>query len=128
MKKVLLWLGVAVVIAGVIIGGVYYKKSQGVNQIQNVQTPAAVAPAEINLKVVDLTGVDGKSVLDLLKDKTKVEYSDSTSGAFITSINGIKNTDKEFWLYSVNGADAAVAADKYVTKTGDQVKWEYKGF
>ena len=128
MKKVLLWLVAIIIVVAGIVGGIYYKKSQGTTETPVAEAPAAVSPAEINLKVVELVGVEGKPVLDLLKDKTKVEYTDSASGAFITSINGIKNSDKEFWLYSVNGVDATVAADKYVTKTGDQVKWEYKGF
>jgi len=125
-KKILLWLAVVAVVAGGVIGGIYYKKSQGANGASKPFSEAQVE--QINLKVVELTGVQGKSVLDLLKDKTAVEYSDSASGAFITSINDIKNTDKEFWLYSVNGVDATVAADKYITKDGDQIKWEYKGF
>jgi hypothetical protein len=45
----------------------------------------------------------------------------------VKSINGLAATDKEFWLYSVNGTQPNVAADKYVTKTGDKVVWEYKG-
>lgn len=128
MKKVLLWLVAIVIIAGGIAGGIYYKTNQGATEAPKAEAPVAVAPAEVNLKVIELVGVEGKSVLELLEDKTKVEYTDSAGGAFITSINGIKNSDKEFWLYSVNGADATVAADKYATKSGDQVKWEYKGF
>ena len=49
-------------------------------------------------------------------------------GVMINSINGLKATDKEFWLYSVNGQSGEVAADKFSTKTGDEIKWEYKGF
>jgi len=125
-KKVLLWLVVVIVVAGGIIGGIYYKKSQGANESSKPTSGAQVE--QINLKIVDLIGVEEKSVLDLLKDKTKVEYTDSASGVFITEINDIKNTDKEFWMYSVNGVDAAVAANKYITKDGDKIKWEYKGF
>jgi len=128
MKKTLTWIVIAIILAGGIIGGIYYKKSQGANTTTKTETQEAAAPEEINLSVVELTGVDGKSVLDLLNDKVKVEFTPSASGALVNSINGIKNSDKEFWLYSVNGVDAEVAADKFITKDGDKIKWEYKGF
>lgn len=81
----------------------------------------------IEERSIALTGENGKSVFDILKSKYQVDSSDSSFGVMINSINGLASTDKEFWLYSVNGKPAEVAADKYITNNGDQIVWEYKG-
>lgn len=127
IKKGFIGIIIALIVAAAIIGVVIFKKSQADNKsVTTTEAPVAVEPETIDLKTVNLIGVDGKSAMDLLKDNTKVEYTDSATGVFITSINGIVNSNKEFWMYSVNGVDATVAADKYITKSGDQIKWEYR--
>lgn len=131
IKKGFAGIIIAVIIAAVIIGAVVYKISLTDNKTNNVDTlnqPATVVaePEKIDLKIVEYSGVERKNVLELLQQNAKVEYTPNDNGAFITSVNGIKNSDTEFWLYSVNGVDATVAADKYITKSGDRIKWEYK--
>ncbi len=79
-------------------------------------------------RVIEYAGEDGKTVCDILKSKYQVEASESSMGMLVSSINGLKATDKEFWLYKVNDKDGEVACDKQQTKTGDKVLWEYKGF
>lgn len=91
-------------------------------------TSQAVQSSVVQEKVVEYQGEDGKSVCDILKAKYQVEATESSAGMLVSSINGLKATDKEFWLYSVNGTAGEVACDKQQTKTGDQIKWEYKGF
>lgn len=81
----------------------------------------------VQSKVISLTGESGKSVLDILKATHQVDSTDSSFGAMINSIDSIASTDKEFWLYSVNGKSGEVAADKYITQDGDQILWEFKG-
>lgn len=79
-------------------------------------------------KEVSYQGKEGQSAFDLLKSKYKVESTSSSLGEMVTAIEGVKQTDKEFWLYEVNGKQPDVGADKYVTKNGDQIKWQLKGF
>lgn len=120
MKK---WIVIGIVIIaliGSIVVGVYFKRNQSTTGTQT----AAEAK---NSNVVEYNGLEGKSALELLQNAAVVKYSSSEFGAFVSEINGIVNTDSEYWLYSVNGEDAAVAADKYITKDGDKVKWEFKG-
>jgi len=78
-------------------------------------------------KVIEYDGVEGKTAFDLLKEKNQVEADQQSFGVMIKSINGLAATDKEFWLYSINDKPADIAADKYTTKPGDKIKWEYKG-
>ena len=79
-------------------------------------------------KVIEYQGEDGKSVCDILKAKYQVEATTSDFGMMVNLINGLKATDKEFWLYSVNDKSGEVACDKQMTEAGDKVRWEYKGF
>jgi hypothetical protein len=80
----------------------------------------------VEQKVISYDGVESRTAYDLLKEKYKVEVDQSSFGVMVRSINGLKNSDKEFWLYSVNDKQPDVAADKYITKIGDKIKWEYK--
>jgi len=89
------------------------------------KAPESAETAQV--RSINLTGENGKSVFDILKSKYQVDSSDSSFGVMINSINGLASSDKEFWLYSVNGKPGEVAADKYITNNGDQITWEYKG-
>lgn len=78
-------------------------------------------------EIINYDGIEGKTAYDLLKEKYKVEADQSSFGVMVKSIDGLKNSDNKFWLYSVNDKQPEVAADKYTTKAGDKIKWEYKG-
>ena len=128
MKKISSLFLLLIIVAIVISAGIYYKNNQQeINEkskAQNNTETTEAQTAEIDLKVVELTGVEGKNVLEILKEKHKVEYTDSANGAFISSINELKNSDSEFWQFSVNDIDSTIAADKYITKQDDKIKWQ----
>lgn len=96
--------------------------SQGIFHKETAQT------TKIQSKVVEYEGKAGQTVYDLLKANNDVQADTSSFGVMVKSINGLAQTDKEFWTYTVNGAMAEVGADKYVTKDTDKVRWELKGF
>ena len=79
-------------------------------------------------KEVTYEGKEGQNAFDLLRTKYKVESNSSSLGVMVTAIEGVRQTDKEFWLYEVNGKQPDVGADKYMTKNGDQIRWQLKGF
>ena len=83
---------------------------------------------KVQTKVVEYQGKEGQTVYDLLKSNNEVQADISSFGVMVKGINGLSQTDKEFWTYTVNGVSAEVGADKYVTKNNDKVKWELKGF
>lgn len=76
--------------------------------------------------VIELKGEDSSSVFDILKARHKVKYFSSAMGIFVTAIDSLKNTPRLFWVYSVNDSMAKIACDKYITKTGDKIKWHYR--
>jgi len=78
-------------------------------------------------RVISYDGEEGKSAYEILKSKYEVEATEGSFGVMVSSINGLKATTTEFWLYSVNGTQPDVAADKYQTHAGDKITWDYKG-
>ncbi|MCX6809962.1 MAG: DUF4430 domain-containing protein [Candidatus Berkelbacteria bacterium] len=116
-KKNVLIVFVSVLVFGGLLTGCAFNKKAATN-------PTAVA---IEQKTIEYQGEEGKTAFDILKANHQVESQDSSLGVMVNSIDDLKSTDKDFWLYSVNGAQPSVAADKYQTKSSDSIKWEYKG-
>ncbi len=54
-----------------------------------------------------------------------IDYSNSSYGAFVKSINGLVGTDKTFWIYQLNGQDGQVASDAAAVNMGDTVTWKF---
>jgi hypothetical protein len=76
--------------------------------------------------ILDMVGVDSLSVLDVLAKQHTARHISSLKGAYVLGIDDIGNGDGYFWMYSVNGVMGEVACDKYITKTGDRVRWHYR--
>lgn len=76
----------------------------------------------------DIPYVTGATAFSILKNAmVPIVYDPSTgAGVFVRQIGEKKNGDGgRYWQYWVNGQFALVAADKYLLKRGDQVKWEF---
>jgi len=120
MKKNIIWIVGIVVIVFAIFGVYSYTQKQN--------TTDEKISVDNSAELIEITANQDQTVLDVLKANNEVDYTDSSSGAFINKINGIENTDSKYWSYSVNGVDGMVAADKYICKKGDKIKWQYKSF
>lgn len=80
-----------------------------------------------NGKTVSYNGQNGKNALDLLSQNTTIQTEQTSFGPMVKAINGVTATDKEFWLFSVNGQPAAVGAADYQTKDSDIIEWRLSG-
>lgn len=80
-----------------------------------------------NGKTVSYNGQNGKNALDLLSQNTTTETEQTSFGPMVKTINGVAATDKEFWLFSVNGQPATVGAADYQTKDSDKIEWQLSG-
>ena len=80
------------------------------------------------LETIDYEGQDGRTVLDLLLASHQVETQESDLGVLVTTIDGTGGDPDTFWLYYVDGEQAPMAADKYVTKNGQAIEWRYERF
>ena len=76
-------------------------------------------------KEIAYQGVEGKTALELLKSKYKVETEEFPGvGEMVKSIDGKAATDKQFWGFYVNGEMAQVGAGEYQTKPSDKITWK----
>lgn len=116
------WIKVLIIAAvTVVLGGGGYVAYQ---QTHKTTTPTV---SQEQSQTITYDGEESKSAYELLQSKYKVEATEGSFGVMVNSINGLKATTTKFWLYSVNGNQPDVAADKYQTHTGDKITWEYKG-
>lgn len=76
--------------------------------------------------VISYQGEDGKTALQLLERNHSVEATTSNLGAFIRSIDGLGNSESEYWMFYVNNSLSPLAADKYITKNYDKIEWRYQ--
>lgn len=64
-----------------------------------------------------------------LKDEGKITFTEKNyigMGKFIISINGIKNSGEQNWIYYVNGKKAQVGVSNYKINQGDIISWKYE--
>lgn len=101
------------------------------NSTTNQSSATTTQPSNLVIsdqgKTISYDGQSPQTALELLKAKFQVETKDTSFGPQIMAINGIKATDKEFWLFSVNGQPASVGAHQYQTKDGDKIEWKLTG-
>lgn len=72
-------------------------------------------------------GQEGKTALELLKQKAKTTTKQSAYGEYVDSINGLGGgTDGKYWAFYINGAASNVGAGAYTTKSTDNIEWKYE--
>lgn len=76
--------------------------------------------------IIELTGVDGKTVFEITQEHHQLKYIESPVGNFIEAIDSISVNGDYSWNYSVNDSIGQVASDKFITRNGDRIKWHYR--
>lgn len=125
MKKII----VSLIIIGLVIWGIVSlnkrqppEPRQGEKEIEGlVEAPQPQTPEPITYQ-----GKEGVDALSLLKEKVQVETQDFGDKPMVTSINGVKADEKNFWAFYVNGKMSEIGASDYKTKDSDQIEWRYQ--
>lgn len=84
-------------------------------------------PARTERLVISYAGEDGKTVLELLKQKAKVKTETFSFGELVVEINGVRSGNGYNFLYYVNGGTVKTGAANYVTKAGEKIEWKLVG-
>jgi hypothetical protein len=92
----------------------------------NKNSTSDVTPPATQSNHIAYSGVDGKNAFELLQAQHKITSTSSDFGAFVTEIDGVKNSTDKFWMFYINGTLAQSAPDKYITKQSDQIEWKYE--
>lgn len=128
-SKLLLMLAVLLVVIGV--GGLILTGGSSSNNAtlgeptnsSSVKTEDSAVVVSEDGTMVTYQGKDGRSALELLKDKTQTQTEDSSFGEYVVSINGKDGGGQKYWLFYVNGQPATVGASDYITKNNDTIEW-----
>lgn len=116
-------------------GGAYFATQLNTqNQSQTSQDVAqsSATPQQTDTKkesdaaTVAYDGQDGRTALEILKGIKTVETKVYAGiGEMVVSIDGVKPEDSsEFWAFYVDGKQAQVGADQYVTKNKEKIEWK----
>jgi len=71
-------------------------------------------------------GQDGKTALELLKNRADVKSQDYESGTYVQAINGTENNETHIWLFYINGQMSFEDVGKLQTKNSDKIEWRYE--
>jgi cell division protein YceG involved in septum cleavage len=95
------------------IGWYRYEQQKNVEHVQSTHS-------------ITYKGENGQTVLALLKTHAyQVTIKQSSYGPFVVAIDGVKGgPGGKYWLYYVNGKQAAVGAAAYKTKNGETITWK----
>lgn len=63
---------------------------------------------------------ENEILMDVLEENFEIE----DEGGFITSIDGVEQTENKYWLYEVNDEKASVGANEYELSPGDEVVFD----
>jgi Domain of unknown function (DUF4430) len=89
---------------------------------------ATTSPQVEGATVIRFTAQKNQTVLAQLEAREKVVVQqDPTYGAFVESIDGVKNgVNNKYWAYYVNGQMANIGAGNYTTKGGEEIVWKFE--
>lgn len=130
----------SLLMAGILVTGCGVSETQDKTNSSEKQVESSIVQKEskevsATVKVVvsgeemdntELAVDNGVLLLDAMKENMEIEETDG----FISSINGVEQSEKEnkFWVYTVNNEQVTVGAGEYELLDGDQVVWELTEF
>lgn len=86
-----------------------------------------------DIEDVTVSAEDDSSVLDILNqyaDANDIEIvtDDSGGNPYVTSINGVSETDSAGWIYELNDEMVMEAADQSIVSDGDEIDWSFESW
>ncbi len=75
--------------------------------------------------IISLPDSSGVSVFELLDALHQVDYRETSSGIFVTGIDGISNSSSSYWIYFVNDSAGTVASNMHILQGGEKVEWRF---
>ncbi len=126
----LIW---AVVITSLYANDVVLAKLQGSGEYELISVNIGFKYKDGRVEWHNLTKVPvGSTLLEVTTKVAKVNYTTYKSiGAFVESINGVKNEKPYYWMWwywssSTGWTLGPVAADKYIVSDGEILMWYYQ--
>lgn len=87
----------------------------------------ATKEAEVTQTKISYQCEEGKTALDRLQSTASdVKIRQFSFGSQVIAVNKVEQGRGKFWLYTVDGKDATVAADLYTCQDDEKIKWELR--
>ena len=129
MKKNLLIVLIAIIIVSAIGIGIIMSKKEA---IQETEKNIEIIVYDNNELAIyeDKVSTKSNKLLTALKEIENLEivYENSQYGAFIISINSIKQENDYYWNYYVNGEYVTVGISDYEIKNNDKFEFHLEKF
>lgn len=82
---------------------------------------------------LSVTAAEGSSVLDVLMDYAEendieILTDDSMGDPYVTSINGVSESETAGWVYEVNDEMVMEAAGQHTVNAGDEIDWSFESW
>ena len=81
-----------------------------------------------SIKVISYNCDKDKTAFDLLSSSYKIETKDTDFGKMVTSIEGSKPTEKEFWAFYIDSKSSPVGAEQYNCIDQEKIEWKLESF
>lgn len=75
---------------------------------------------------VQQTCVPGKTILNVLVLDNTVEFTETSLGLIVTSINRLEQGEGKYWEYSLDGVVATQSAGQTICSGSEKILWELK--
>ncbi|MDO4546131.1 MAG: DUF4430 domain-containing protein [Bacillota bacterium] len=97
----------------------------------DIDFPDESGVADVDDLSIDVA--DGSSVLDVLNayadaNEGEIIMDESSSTPYVTSINGVAQTDTAGWVYEVNDEMVMESAGDYTVAAGDKIDWSFESW
>lgn len=125
-QKIVLYAGIALIIIG--IAGLVRNDPATTDTSEQVETTVSQrldveVSSNDNGTIVSYQGIAGEDALSLLKAGAEVVTEDSTLGEYVVAINGVSQTDTEYWLLYIDDRPSSVGAAEYISQGGESIEW-----
>jgi len=77
-----------------------------------------------NTVKTEALALKGENAFEIMQKSLSVEFQNSTIGPFITSINGVKAGEGEYWALYVNGEYAQKGISLYTIDSDLNIEWK----
>ena len=76
---------------------------------------------------VAYNGQEGKTALELLREKATIKTQTSSYGEYVEEINEIKSgVNGKYWIFYVDGRMGEVGADQHQTTSDELIEWRFE--
>lgn len=126
-KKTILVITILIALSVAVTFVMWFKDIHyGQSLLQSADIANQVDPSNLTDPVIIVVDQDNANALELLQKDSKVKVTTYESGSYIQSIDGIDNTEQNYWAIKINDVYVEdVSVNNLILDIGDTVTFIY---